>query len=308
MKTAVIILNWNGWRDTTRCLDSVLPLLQKEDFLFIVDNGSSDESVIEIDRYLEKTIHKHVKCAPENLEDTYLYDIKTYLVCNRVNGGFSAGNNLVLKQLRTLGDFKFVWLLNNDAVADKKALFALKSSLENNVKSGVSGSLILNYPDNGLIQCAGVKYHPYLGVSQLILKNKPLSKLSDAIDFDYLNGASLFLRLEALETVGFFDEKYFLYSEEFDLQLRMKKAGYELHLCKESRVYHEMSSGTSKSRHKFYYYYSRSAVLLSKKHFSFFTRTTAVFNLSLITFIRTFPSLNNFKWGMKGIWEGLRTK
>ena len=216
---------------------------------------------------------------------------------------------MVLKKLGTLSrHFELAWLLNNDAKIMSATLTSLKSVFHKNENIGAAGSLILNYPDEKTIQCSGVNHYKFFGVSKLINKNKPLAELDRGatIKFDYLNGASLMLNLRALETVGYFDERFFLYSEELDLQLRIQKSNYRLYLDLNSVVSHKLGGATSRNRHLFFYYYNTSAILLSRKHFSVVFTFCAVFNLTAITFIRTFPSLKSFKWGIKGIKKGLK--
>lgn len=308
-KTAILILNWNGSEDTKTCLNSLLPHLREEDFVFLIDNGSGDNSIADLQNYFSSYKHSLITVVPNELKSAFTEKEKNYLISNPANLGFGAGNNVVLKQLLHLSpDFEFAWLLNNDAVVNSESLISLKNTLLKSGDLAAAGSLILNYPDNGLIQCSGVKHYKFFGVSKLINKNKPYKELNkkEDIAFDYLNGASLMFKLKALEKTGYFDEKFFLYSEELDLELRLLAQNYKLYLDLNSRVYHKLGGATNKKKHLFFYYYNTSAILLSKKHFSFFYTCTALFCLTAITFIRTFPSLKSFRWGIKGMISGLK--
>lgn len=308
MKTAIIILNWNGGADTINCLSSLLPVMTEEDSLFVVDNGSADRSVNEIEKYLLEENFPARTVISSDIKGSYLSSQRCYIVLNGKNLGFGGGNNVVLRQLSSLDkDFKYAWLLNNDAVVVKDSLLNLKKALLSSGKNAVAGSVILNYPDNGLIQCSGVKHFRFFGVSKLINKNQSFEILKNNPDikFDYLNGASLLFNLHAMNQAGYFDERFFLYSEEFDLQMRIQQAGYNLILAQDSLVYHKLSGGTGRSRHLFFYYYNTSAIFLSKKHFGVFFTFCATFNLVLITAVRALPSFKNFSWGIKGIWKGL---
>lgn len=308
MSTAILILNWNGATDTLACLDSLLPNLGKDDYVFLIDNGSADNSIKQFEEYFLKHDLPLVKCAPHELINGFKKENGFYLIKNSRNAGFGGGNNVVLKQLVFLtAKMEYVWLLNNDTLVESKTLISLRDSLVSDPSCAVAGSLILNLPKNGTIQCSGVKHYKFFGVSKLINKNKELAVLNTStnIDFDYLNGASLMFNYKALQEVGYFDERFFLYSEEFDLQLRLQEQGYQLKLDLNSVVYHKLSGGTSKSKYLFFYYYNMSAVLLSKKHFSIFYTLCALVNLTVITFIRAFPSFKCMYWGVKGIVKGL---
>lgn len=307
--TAILILNWNGGEDTTNCLKSLFPIIEENDYLFIIDNGSTDNSVNIILDLLYSVSKPPIITTEKKLTAVFDPTKKIYLVNNLKNLGFGGGNNTVLKKLTILNkNFKQAWLLNNDTIVNEMTLKSLKYSMTQNENIAVSGSLILNYPYNGTIQCSGVKHYKIFGVSKLINKNRSYKTFdkNKSIYFDYLNGASLMLNLDALGKIGYFDERFFLYSEEFDLQLRFQSHNYDLYLDLNSEVYHKLSGGTNKNRHLFYYYYNTSAVFLSKKHFSYFYRCFSLFNLIGITFIRTFPSFKNFFWGIKGIINGTK--
>lgn len=308
MRTAIVILNWNGASDTITCVRSLLPCLQEKDYFFIVDNGSTDDSVVQIERFLNDLTVPVWKGLTSEFNSQRLSDAKASLLLNGSNLGFGAGINRVLERLVPLSnDFENVWLLNNDAVVETDTLSRLKQALATDKLNAVAGSLILNYPDNGLIQCSGVMHYRFFGVSKLINKNQPVQILKGIkqIEFDYLNGASLLFKLQALKEVNFFDEQFFLYSEEFDLQLRLKDKGYKQVLAVDSKVYHKLSGGTGKNRFLFFYYYNTSAILLSRKHFGVLLTCCAALNLVPITALRALPSLKNFMWGLKGIWKGL---
>lgn len=308
MKTAILILNWNGAEDTITCLQSLVKVIQKEDYIFVIDNCSKDNSIDLITSYLENTAAIFKSSSPSNLKEQFDESCHYYLVQNNVNAGFGTGNNVVLNQLKNIDNcFEFAWLLNNDAIAEEKSLFYLKEKIQSQSDIGAVGSIVLNLPDTHIVQNTGVKYYPFLGISKLIHKNQPLATVNfkEEIKFDYLNGASLMLDLNALEKIGYFDERYFLYSEEFDLQLRLKKEQYRIELVAESKVYHKLMGSTQNSSHLFFYYYCMSSVLLSKKHYTLLTTILVVCNLSLITFLRSFPSMKNFYWGLKGITKGI---
>lgn len=308
MNTAIIILNWNGGTDTINCLNSIYTHLSNEEYIFIIDNSSTDDSIEIIVNFCEKSNISYSISSASKINTSFYSEKKCHIIKNKKNLGFGAGINVVLKQLHKIDyRFKYAWLLNNDAIADKKALFFLKQKIQTDDTIGAVGSILLNYPNIESIQNTGVKHFPYLGVSKLINKNKNVNNvdLTQRIPFDYLNGASLMLNLEAIRKVGYFDERFFLYSEEFDLQLALKKNNYKIELEPKSKVYHKLMGSTRNSSHLFFYYYSMSSTLLTKKHYSKLTLIIATLNLSAIMIIRTFPSTKNFYWSIKGIIKGL---
>lgn len=308
MKTAILILNWNGGGDTVNCVESLTPNLTADDFVFIIDNDSKDNSVKIIQDFLMQNEIPFVSSDKEKIIRDFDRAVKFYCIQNELNLGFGAGNNVLLKQLNKIDDeFNWVWLLNNDALIEAETLNQLKNKILSDEKIGAVGSIVLNYPDISIIQNTGVKYFPLLGVSKLINKNEHINDVNfnKSIEFDYLNGASLMLRREAVDKAGYFDERYFVYSEEFDLQLSLKKKNYKIELEPKSKVYHKLMGSTRDASHLFFYYYCMSSTLLTKKHYSRLTLIIATFNLSVIMIVRTFPSAKNFYWSIKGILKGL---
>lgn len=305
--TAIIILNWNGWEDTLKCIQSIGEL-KEDEYIFIVDNGSTDNSYTYLKKAFQQNYSEQYIAVQDKdvLVTDFSKDKKYYLIKNDKNVGFGAGNNVVLKKLKELNaDFEYSWLLNNDLKMEKNALKELKQTIALNPNVSCVGSLILNLPDNGKIQCCGAKYYKFIGISKLVYKNKEYTDASfENVSFDYINGASLMLRIQAVEEVGFFDERFFLYSEEFDLQLRLKKKGYKLEINPNSVVYHKLAEGTNKNKHLFYYYYNMSSVIMSKKHYGIYTAFVLI-NLPWVTIKRAFPNVTNIFWGVKGIWKGL---
>ncbi len=308
MKTAIIILNWNGAPDTIFCLQSMMKFVNlSTDRIFVIDNNSEDESVQDISNFI---VNQGITFSVIESDDivTHYVDQPISIIKNKKNLGFGAGNNVLLKKIKKINpDFEYVWLINNDAIIEEKSLVCLKETMSSNESFGAVGSIILNFPLDGIVQNTGVKHYRYLGVSKLINKNKKISEIdfSQEIKFDYLNGASLLLRISALEKSGFFDERYFLYSEEHDLQLSLIKNQYRILLEPKSKVYHQLMGSTKHLSHVFYYHYSKSSVQFSKKHYSKFIFIISTLNLTVINFIRTFPSFKNFKWAVKGIIKGM---
>lgn len=124
-KVSVIILNYNGKRFNKDCLDSLLAQSYQDFEIIFVDNASMDDSVQEIEKLFQEEIGSE----------------KIRVIRNSQNDGFAEGNNIGVRTSRATD---YIWLLNNDTVADKDALMHLIKRIENNRGIGAVGSLILD--------------------------------------------------------------------------------------------------------------------------------------------------------------------
>lgn len=306
--TQILILNWNGGADTVACVKSVLSFTDAR--ITILDNNSTDNSVqlmiagLKDEGILVKDIRLGEKLAG--------LDSRLVLLCNSENLGFAGGNNLLMRQYLDDEAIKYFWLLNNDAVAAGKALTAMKDKMLTDEKNAFIGSVLLDYNDPQLIQCCGVHYYPYFGVSKMLLKNARWTEETsgnipyDRIDFQH--GASLLVKKSVIAAIGLMDESYFLYFEEHDWQHRAAEKGYKNALAADALVYHKGSVSTSSSKHLFFYYYNRSSMIFARKHNPFFVRFCSFFLLLGVTLVRTKLNFKSLSWGLKGLFAGLRKK
>ena len=124
-KVYIIILNWNGWKDTIECLDSIKKLTYINYSIIICDNASSDESKNKINEWLKNNV---------NIDAT--------LIVNKTNLGFAGGNNVGIKEALKQMDCKYVWILNNDTEVTPNSLCCLVNKMKTDDKIGICLSLI----------------------------------------------------------------------------------------------------------------------------------------------------------------------
>ncbi len=151
-KIYIIILNYNGWKDTIECLESVLKNDYENYQIIVVDNDSPNNSMEYIINwakgkqeviYDENSQLKHLSQPFESKPLEYVLYTKEealnggdkekesklnnpiIFIQSGENGGFAAGNNIGIKYALTKDDFEYVWLLNNDTVVDEYALYNL---------------------------------------------------------------------------------------------------------------------------------------------------------------------------------------
>jgi len=295
-KVSIIILNWNGWKDTIECLESLYQITYPNYDVILVDNGSEDESIEKIKEYCGgkimveskffkyDPINKPIKIieytreeveaggGKENEIDNLPSDKKMILIKNEKNYGFAEGNNIGMRYaLRTLNP-DYVLLLNNDTVVDKEFLGELVKVAEEDEKIGIVGPRILN-PD-GTTQFSCWKYHPYLNVfNQEILFNilgnfyKYLcTKRTRKVDV--VLGACMLFKRHVIDKIGLFDKNIYMYTEETDICYRIKKNGYRIIYHPKCHIIHYGGQSSKKIPQIALIHSYRSRIYFFHKHFS----------------------------------------
>jgi GT2 family glycosyltransferase len=278
----IVIVNWNGWRDTVECLESLM-LLDYHDFRIVVcDNGSKDESLIKLRQWGEERSSdnpffwkEYNRTDAENGGNAR--DAVFTLIENGSNLGFGGGTNVGLRFAQARGDADYCWLLNNDTVVDSKALAAMVARFVEKPGAGMCGSTLRDYVNRTHIQAlGGATYFKWLGVAWHIGRTLrgDESVNPDLIEnkMDYVVGSSLLVRASFLRDIGLMAEDYFLYFEELDWALRGKSC-FGLAYAPQSVVYHKTgaSIGTATNpRRKSYqcdYYTLRNRLLFTRRYY-----------------------------------------
>jgi GT2 family glycosyltransferase len=211
-----IVLNWNGWGDTIECLNALKRCTYQNLNTVVVDNGSTDDSVARIRlAYPELTLLE----SGDNL-------------------GFAGGNNLGIRHSLNHGA-DYVWLLNNDTKPDPNALSALVQKAVTDKRIGAVAS-ICYYDDSPLtVQAwAGTRVNLWIGY----VRNSTIPRKDDW--FESLYGASLLINCAAIQEVGPLDDGFFLYWEETEFCLRIRKRGWRLAAAPDSRVLHKVGASS----------------------------------------------------------------
>lgn len=237
-KVFIVVLNWNGWRDTTVCLSSLQHLRYDKHEVIVVDNGSTDDSVSRI-----RNEYSSVR-----------------LIEAGKNLGFAGGCNLGLRYALAHGA-KFVWLLNNDTTVDCGALQALVNTARSDPRIAVVGSVIYDMSEPSRIQAWGGGYvNFWLGRSRHFLK--PVR--DDRIEF--ITGASMLISREAIESIGLLDEGFFMYWEDADYCFRLRDAKWRLAVAGQSKIRHKQCGSTGKGSVLLDTYFNRSAARFFERH------------------------------------------
>jgi hypothetical protein len=215
-RVAAVVLNWNGWRDTIPCLESLRKSASAPSVI-VVDNGSTDDSLARI-----------ASAAPW-----------IRLLSLSANLGFSAGVNAGIAAALADGVPDYLWVLNNDTVVASETLSRMLALADSDTRIGIVGCRLVDADGSGRVQAfGGGRFNPWLGTTSVYVE--PTARACD-----HLVGASLLLRRSLLEQIGGFDERYFFYLEDTDLSLRARRAGWRLEVANDATVMHRRGASIS---------------------------------------------------------------
>jgi GT2 family glycosyltransferase len=220
VKTAVVILNWNGIEYLKMFIDKAISnTVNEETILYVADNGSTDGSTDWISKH-----HKDVK-----------------LICFEENHGFAQGYNLALEHI----DAQYYVLLNSDIEVTKDWLKPLIEYLDQNPDVASCQPKMLSYHKRDHFEYAGAaggfidKYgYPLCRGRILNHIEKDSGQYDNTTDIFWSTGACMAVRAEAWEKCGGFDADFFAHMEEIDLCWRFHLSGYRVSFIPDSKVFH----------------------------------------------------------------------
>lgn len=212
---SIITVNWNTKDFLSQCLESIKTETKKISCeIIVVDNFSSDGS-------------------PEMMEKKFP---EVTLIKNRKNEGYGRANNQGLAKARG----KYILFLNSDVAVKENCLDRMFDFMEKNPEVGAS-SCTLTFPDGSLQHSCRrfpsfkVFFSMMIGLRYFFPNLKIFRKYlmldwdhSDTREVDQIMGSFMFVRRDVLDQVGSFDERYWMYFEEVDLCLRIKRSGWKI--------------------------------------------------------------------------------
>ncbi|MBQ8775181.1 MAG: glycosyltransferase family 2 protein [Alistipes sp.] len=223
MKTAVVILNWNGRKLLEQYLPSVVERTPNAEVI-VADNGSTDDSLV--------WLRMHY---PE---------VKTITLDK--NYGFAGGYNRALRDV----DADYVVLLNSDVEVTVGWLEPLVEVLDKSADVAVVAPKLRSVTEPQRFEYAGaaggfIDYlgYPFCRGRILSTVEEDCGQYDDCRDIFWASGAAMCCRREVFLAVGGFDEDFFAHMEEIDLQWRMQLAGWRIAVEPRSVVYH-LGGGT----------------------------------------------------------------
>jgi GT2 family glycosyltransferase len=284
-KTYIVVLNWNGWKDTIECLDSIFRSDCSNYTVVVCDNDSEDQSLEYIKAWAEGNIDFSAECETpldlnrKHIEGPISYveytqekainnssaddNVKLVFIQTGANLGFAGGNNIGLRYVMGRPDFEYVWILNNDTVVAENALSEMIQATGQDPYDRPVGSYQYNYfnPQH-LEMVAGLSIARYAAI-------RPTFE-QDIRKVDYLSGASIFLTKRRLESLGLILEEYFLNSEDLEYtyfyktEFAKQNPNVDPFLAAGS-IWHKESATQGKNRFLQSYYFTRNVLYSSRK-------------------------------------------
>jgi GT2 family glycosyltransferase len=243
-RVGVVVLNYNGLADTLLCLRS-LKNIPDSIYAVLVDNASEvDPTADALDVYPELVVVR----TSENL-------------------GYAGGNNRGI-QLALEHGCEYVLVLNNDTVVAPDIIRQLLDVFASRPMLGIVGPVVNFLDEPGSVMTDGVRFNPGPGFEVFHRIVVPLdSDGPGLVDVDIVNGCCMMIRRAVLETVGRFDEQFFIVHEESDLCLRAKRAGFSNGVLGRSLVWHKGSSAFDRSGRQLQRYFdTRNLLHLLRRH------------------------------------------
>jgi Predicted glycosyltransferases len=247
MKTAVVILNWNGADFLKQFLPTLIKFTQNTDTEIIVaDNGSTDNSLLVL---------------AENFSE-----IKTVVLDK--NYGYARGYNLALQQI----DAEYFVLLNSDIEVTENWLNPLIDYLDSNPDTAACQPKIRSFVNRDKFEHAGaaggfidILGYPFCRGRVLGVTETDNGQYDNVCEVFWATGACLVIRSEVFKKTGGFDADFFAHMEEIDLCWRLKCRGYKIVCIPESLIFH-VGGGTLKmeSPYKTYLNFRNNNLMLYK--------------------------------------------
>lgn len=277
-KVAIVLLNYNGYDLTRKCMEHLREVEEEEYTLILVDNCSTLPG--EVDKL--KSI-------------SHLYD--HFINISDCNRGFSGGMNYGAEYALKIDTFDYIIYYSNDIFPHKGFLTNLIGVMEKDSKIGLAGPVQYKYQSKA-IYFAGSRITRWKNTTYHV------TKIADNPQLDWVNGAVFAIKRECLEETKGFDLSYYNWFEDCDLSFRAKKAGWKIAIIKEATVEHMVAqtvggNGTDKVAHKTYYH-SRNKILFVFRNRSFieffvFIMYFLFIDTPKIMFKELFPDSHAFK-------------
>lgn len=219
MKTAIVILNWNGKKLLEQFLPSIVQFSTEQADIYVADNASTDDSVSFVKEQFPAV----------------------HIIENAQNGGYAKGYNDALQHI----DADVFCLINSDIEVTNNWLTPIIEVFKNEPNTAIIQPKLLDFKDKSKFEYAGagggfidLYGYPYCRGRVFNHLETDKEQYNDLHDIFWASGACFFIRSEVFFQLNGFDEDYFAHQEEVDLCWRAQNEGFNVKYVGTSEVYH----------------------------------------------------------------------
>ncbi|MDI6802580.1 MAG: glycosyltransferase family 2 protein [Bacteroidota bacterium] len=215
-----IILNYMRANDTIDCIDSLKKSSYSTLHLIVVDNASTDDSV------------ERIRAAYPDIE----------ILRSKINLGYAGGMNLGIRHAFKFSP-EYLLIINSDTIADSHYVSKLVDALLQKPKAAAASGTIYYYPDTSKIWYAGgkIKYWRASGFTNRSFLDVNNTSSQDIQDVTFISGCAFLIRVSAIQTIGLFDERFFMYLEDTEMCSRFVNNNFDLLYVRNAILFHKVN-------------------------------------------------------------------
>lgn len=242
-QVVIVILNTNRRQDTLDCLASLAQSTYTNCRCIVLDNGSTDGSVVAI------------QCAFPAVQ----------VISLTSNLGYAGNNNVGIEAALGIGA-DWVFVLNEDTVVDAACLEHLIRVGESDPQIGIVGPMVYHHDESDVIQSAGGLLGP-MWESIHVGKDEPdQDQFKEPHQVDWISGCGILVRRSVIEEVGMIDARFYYYWEETEWCVRASRAGWKIVHVPQAKIWHKGVQRDYWPKPSVTYYNTRNRLLLLAKH------------------------------------------
>jgi hypothetical protein len=263
---SVVIVNYNVRNLLCTCLKSIAGAAGELEYeVWVVDNASQDNSV-------------------EMVQAEFPW---VRLIASESNAGYARANNMALRQHITQPDDlpRYVLLLNPDTYLPPASLVKMVEFMDAHPEAGASGPRLLR--PNGTLDLAcrrsfptpEISFYRMLGLSRLFPHSRRFARYNltyiderAIAEVDSVVGAFMIVRGSLLPEIGLLDESFFMYGEDLDWALRIKKAGWKVMYNGAVDVIHHKGESSRQAKNRARSEFYKAMLIFYYKHYAQSTR------------------------------------
>lgn len=238
----VAVLNWNGYRDTITCLDSLLGARPRPARVVVVDNASADASITHLRQWVSRqdVPHRVVHAGHTGGNSEPAPAASLTILRASTNRGFAGGNNLALRWLERDGSLSHFLLLNNDATVAGDFFSQLERAIAAVPAAGLVGTTILEAADRERVWYAGGHFHLHRA---LVLHDRAVPPPNEPVATEFVTGCAMLISRDAYRRVGPLAECYYpLYMEDAEYSYRVGREGLPVIYAPAAVAYHKVGA------------------------------------------------------------------